>query len=216
MSWCGGVQVRVPWCVLTGMQVTLEKPSGADGRRALIAPPEVLSGQSTPPHLPEDFEVFYRREYPRVVALAYALTGRRSTAEDLAQDAFLATHQRWAKVAAYEHPEAYVRRVVANAAISSRRRLAAEGRAMRRLAVRSRTSVEDLEPPDAKFWREVRKLAPRQAQALALYYLEERTADEIGRILGCSPATVSTHLHRGRATLEKVFNEEVRRHGNSS
>lgn len=167
-------------------------------------------------HMPEDFDSFFRREYPRVVALAYALSGRPSAAEDLAQDAFFATHQRWARVGAYDHPEAYVRRLVANAAISGRRRLAVEARALRRLAVRSRAEVEELAPPDAEFWRAVRRLAPRQAQSIALYYLEERSAEEIGAILGCSAATVAVHLHRARATLEKVLTEEVRRRGNQS
>lgn len=40
--------------------------------------------------LPEPFEDFYRREYRSVVALACSLSGNRGTAEDLAQEAFLA------------------------------------------------------------------------------------------------------------------------------
>jgi RNA polymerase sigma-70 factor, ECF subfamily len=157
----------------------------------------------------ESFETFYRREYPRVVALAYALSGGRAVAEDLAQDAFLATHQRWRRVGAYEHPGAYVRRVVANASVSAGRRRAAERRALGRLAGRARSPVDDLEPPDAEFWRAVRSLSPRQAQAIALYYLEDRTTEEIGAVLGCAPATVSVHLHRGRAALVQLLNLEA-------
>ncbi len=33
---------------------------------------------------PETFEAFYRREFRRVVAIAYALSGSRAGAEDLA------------------------------------------------------------------------------------------------------------------------------------
>lgn len=172
------------------------------------------------PSATEDFEAFYRREYHRVVALAYALSGRWSISEDLAQDAFFAAHQHWKKVGAYEHPDAYVRRVVANAAISAGRRWAAEGRALRRLAVRSRGSVDELQPHDTAFWEAVRRLAPHQAQAIALFYLEDRTAEEIGVVLGCSAATVSVHLHRGRASLEKMLSKnkekEVGPNGRSS
>lgn len=190
--------------MLTSVQATVgSRPSVSAG---VTQPGPEGSAPSRPP---EDFEVFYRREYARVVALAYALSGRRSTAEDLAQDAFFAAHQHWARARAYDRPDAYVRRVVANAAISAARRWAAEGRALRRLAVRSRSSVEEISPPDAEFWRQVRRLAPRQAQVVALYYLEERTADEIALILGCSAATVSVHLHRGRAALAKVLSKEV-------
>jgi RNA polymerase sigma factor (sigma-70 family) len=147
------------------------------------------------------FEVFYRREYPAVVALAYALCGRRDLAEDVAQEALLITHRRWSEVRDYEQPGAFVRRVAVNMSYSQRRRLAAEGRAVARLAVRARTSEVTDEPPDAEFWGAVRSLPARQAQTLALHYLEDRPAEEIGAILGCSPATVRVHLHRGRHAL---------------
>ena len=200
--------------MLTNVQVTTDRPVEPSAPSAGPTPARTLPADGAQ-HPADDFDVFYRREYPRVVALAYALSGRRSAAEDLAQDAFLAAHQRWAQVREYDHPEAFVRRVLVNATISAGRRWAAEGRALRRLALRSRTSVEDLEPPDARFWEAVRRLPARQAQAIALYYLEERPADQIGAILGCSPATVAVHLHRGRAMLEKVLSKEVSGHGRS-
>ena len=52
----------------------------------------------------EDFEIFYRREYVGVVALAYALSGNRHAAEDLAQDGFLAAHRRWDEISRYDQP----------------------------------------------------------------------------------------------------------------
>jgi pimeloyl-ACP methyl ester carboxylesterase len=36
----------------------------------------------------ESFDMFFRREYPRLVTLAYALSGSRELAEDAAQQAF--------------------------------------------------------------------------------------------------------------------------------
>jgi RNA polymerase sigma-70 factor, ECF subfamily len=160
----------------------------------------------------EAFETFYHREYRAVVALAYALTGRTLTAEDLAQDAMLATHQRWATVSRYESPGGYVRHVVANMAVSYRRRLVVEGRAIARLRARARPSVDSLDPPDAEFWRAVRSLPRRQAQTVALYYLEDRSTEEIASILRCSNATVRVHLHRGRTALAgRLGIEEVDR-----
>jgi RNA polymerase sigma-70 factor, ECF subfamily len=149
------------------------------------------------------FDYFYRSEYPAVVALAFALCGRPTMAEDMAQEAFIVTHQRWAVVAGYDNPGAYVRRVAANLAVSQRRRLAAETRAKARLAVRAWTGAPDIEVPDPGFWRAVRSLPPRQAQVLALHYLEDKPAEEIGVILGCSASTVRVHMHRGRQALEQ-------------
>ena len=46
-----------------------------------------------------DFESFYRSEYRSVVGLACALSGSRIAAEDITQDAFLAAHKEWGRVA---------------------------------------------------------------------------------------------------------------------
>jgi RNA polymerase sigma-70 factor (ECF subfamily) len=157
-----------------------------------------------------EFEVFYRREYAPVVALAFALCGRGGAAEDLAQEAFLRTYQHWSTVGHYDRPDAFVRRVVANMAVSVSRRRAAEGRALVGLAVRARSSVEELEPVDAAFWQQVRSLPGRQAQCVALFYLEDRSAEEIAEILHCSVSTVRVHLHRARMTLEERLRDGSR------
>jgi DNA-directed RNA polymerase specialized sigma24 family protein len=81
------------------------------------------------------FEDFYVREYPAVVGLAYALSGSRWGAEDLAQEAFLAAHRQWDRIGSYDQPGAWVRRVVANLSVSSFRRRAAEAKALARFAL---------------------------------------------------------------------------------
>ena len=79
-----------------------------------VAAPEVppLGGtedQALEP--PGGFEHFYLREYRGVVELAYALSGNRAGAEDIAQEAFLRAHRDWQRVGHYQHPGAWVRRV---------------------------------------------------------------------------------------------------------
>ena len=155
------------------------------------------------------FEDFYRREFRPVVALAYALTGSRVGAEDLAQEAFLAAHQRWDRIGEYDKPEAWVRRVLSNMAVSAFRRRAAETRALARLALQRREALPALEPSDAEFWGAVRSLPPRQAQAVALFYLEDRPIAQIADILDCSPSTAKVHLFRGRQSLAAALSMEA-------
>jgi RNA polymerase sigma factor (sigma-70 family) len=50
-------------------------------------------------------------------------------------------------------------------------------------------------------WRAVRSLPKRQAQCVALRYLDDRTTAEIAEVLGCAEATVRVHLHRAHAAL---------------
>ena len=77
----------------------------------------------------ETFEAFYRREYPRIAALARVLTGPVG-AEDHAQEAMLVAYRRWREVSQMTDPAMWVRRVCVNKATSQLRRRAAEARAI--------------------------------------------------------------------------------------
>ena len=57
-----------------------------------------------------------------MVNIAYAVSGSRMAAEDLAQEAMLVAYRRWDEVASLERPGAWVRRVVLNRAASLFRR----------------------------------------------------------------------------------------------
>lgn len=149
----------------------------------------------------EGFEAFYTREYHAVVGLAYALSGNRSIAEDLAQEAFFAAHRNWGRIAGYEQPGAWVRRVVANLSVSAFRRRVVEAKALVRLG--EREPLVELQADDLEFWRAVRSLPRRQAQVVALHYLEDRPIAEIATVLEMAPGTVKKHLFDGRRALAR-------------
>lgn len=151
--------------------------------------------------LPERFDTFYQREFRAVVGLAYALSGSRWAAEDLAQEAFIAAHEKWDRIGQYESPGAWVRRVVANMAVSLYRKRASEARALARMTMHRQEALPALDPEDGEFWAAVRALPKRQAQAIALHYLEDRPIAEVADILDCSPSTAKVHLHKGRKRL---------------
>jgi RNA polymerase sigma factor (sigma-70 family) len=176
---------------------------------------EVISddrvGSARSPHLSDpraqSFEVFYRREMPRLVALARALSGS-SAADDLAQEAMLAAYRRWSEVAAYDNPEAWVRRVCVNHATSLLRRRGAEARAVLRLAAQPSPDAE-LDEPHEAFWAEVRRLPRRQAQAAALRYVYDLSVAEIAATMACSEGSVKVHLTRARAVLADRLGKEA-------
>jgi RNA polymerase sigma-70 factor (ECF subfamily) len=155
------------------------------------------------------FEDFYSEEYAAVVGLAYALSGSRSGAEDLAQEAFLAAHRNWQQIGRYDQPGAWVRRVVANLSVSAVRRRVSEAKALARVAAfGERKVVPDFAAGDPEFWAAVRALPRRQAQVVALFYLEDRAIAEVATILDMSPGTVKRHLHNGRRMLARRLQEE--------
>jgi RNA polymerase sigma factor (sigma-70 family) len=163
---------------------------------------------------PRRFEDVYLREFPRVFALAYALSGSRWAAEDIAQDAFVVAHRQWGRIGGYDDPGAWVRRVAANLAVSAVRRRLAEARALVRLAGRWEPSYAALPGEDADFWRAVRRLPRRQAQAVVLVALGDLSTAEVAATLGCSQRTAQVHLQKARASLMQRLGlpaEEVRR-----
>jgi RNA polymerase sigma-70 factor (ECF subfamily) len=154
----------------------------------------------------ESFDAFFSAEYRRVVGLALVLCGRQSVAEECAQDAFVAAFRHWHRIANYDDAGAWVRRVAANLATSTLRRRAREARAVARLALR-RELTNTVVGFDHEFWAIVRDLPRRQAQCVALRYLEDRSIAEIAAVLGIAPATVRVHLHDARATLAARLHE---------
>jgi RNA polymerase sigma factor (sigma-70 family) len=167
----------------------------------LTAP--VGDGGSRVVRLPGSFEHFYLEEYPRVVDLSYALSGSRGGAEDIAQEAFLRAYRDWDRVRSYEHQAAWVRRVAANLATSGLRRKVVEARALVRLTARREPALDPLPASNAEFWRVVRALPQRQAQAVALYYLEDLSIAQTAVVLDCAEGTVKAHLAKARRTLAR-------------
>lgn len=158
----------------------------------------------------EDFDEFYAREYPSIVTLTYALSGSRWAAEDLAQEAFIAAHQRWEQVGGYERPGAWVRHVAANLAASAFRRRISEAKALARAAAGQTPSVSEMSEDGADFWSAVRSLPRRQAQVVALHYLEDLSVTEVASILGTAEGTVKKQLHDGRKALAHRLEIEER------
>jgi RNA polymerase sigma-70 factor (sigma-E family) len=150
-----------------------------------------------------DFDAFYTREYPSLVRLAYVLTGSRAVAEELVQETMLRAFRHWGRIADYERPGAWARRVLVNLATSRGRRLTAEARAMSRL--RARPPEPALAAETVELWAAVRRLPARQAQVTALAYLEDRPIAEIAQMLGIAEGTVKAVLHRARGNLARAL-----------
>jgi len=175
---------------------------GTDSATPTTAPLRVVSEQRV-----ETFDEYYRRDYRKLVGLAYVLCGSQSTAEDLTHEALIEAHRRWAKISVYDDPGGWVRRVMVNKNTSRFRKLRSETRALGRLGNRR---VETIAPSEAsdEVWTAVRSLPARQAQTIALFYWEDRPLADIAEILGCGTETVKTHLARARRSLAEKLGAE--------
>ena len=71
---------------------------------------------------PDGLREFVTDVSPALLRSAYLLTGDLASAEDLVQGALVKTWRHWAKVQAAGQPEAYVRRILVNEYLGSKRR----------------------------------------------------------------------------------------------
>ena len=162
---------------------------------------------TTPPLLAvPSYEALFIDEYPKMVALAAAVSGSRVFAEDLAQEAMHRLDRNWAKVQGFQSPGGWVRRVTINLALSHRKRLANEAKARLRLAI-TPTTLPPIAAEHEPVWQAVAALPRNQRAAVALHYLEDRSIEEIADILDISPSTARVHLHRGRQKLRDQLPE---------
>jgi RNA polymerase sigma-70 factor (ECF subfamily) len=147
-----------------------------------------------------EFDDFYRQHWSALVRLAWTLTGRRALAEEIAQDAMLSAHRQWSRVRLYDRPDLWVRRATVNRCTSAFRRASREARLLLRLGSRLRDGDPPTEPLP-EIWRDVARLPRRQAQVIALRYLEDRSVSDIAAALKLGDETVRTHLRRAHVTL---------------
>lgn len=158
--------------------------------------------------IPGSFDDFYRREFPRMVRLAYGRSGSRLAAEDLAQEAMVAAHRQWDVVGLLDRPGAWARRTVLNRSASWFHRRGAKLRAIARLAPVQGTPPARLDAETEHVWQEVRRLPPRQAEAIALFYLDDMAVAEVALVMSCSENTVKAHLHQARQKLAATLDHE--------
>ena len=72
--------------------------------------------------LDEDFADFVAARWSSLYRLAYLLAASPTGAEDLLQTTLEKAYVSWHRIGGMEYPEAYVRRMLANTLVSSRRR----------------------------------------------------------------------------------------------
>jgi RNA polymerase sigma-70 factor (ECF subfamily) len=160
--------------------------------------------------LPADdqFEHFYQANYRRIVAVVAAVLGDTAEAEDVAQEAFARALARWPRIAGYDLPDAWVRRVALRLAVDSGRRLGRIRRLTARLSSASTSeAAAETDPmgplPSTELTAALLRVPLRQREVLVLHYLADLPVEVIARERGLPAGTVKTRLSAGRRRLER-------------
>ncbi|MFG2356934.1 SigE family RNA polymerase sigma factor [Streptomyces sp. NPDC048521] len=149
------------------------------------------------------FEAFVAARGPRLLRVAWLLTGDAHLAEDLLQTVLARVWPKRRRIAD-ENPEAYVRKALINTHASWwQRRWRGEiphehERIPERAGAEDPFTAVDLE------WTlslVVRRLPPRQRAVVVLRYFEELSVQETARVMGCRPGTVKSQAAKALTTL---------------
>lgn len=161
------------------------------------------------------FSEFVAARSAALFRLAYLLTGERTTAEDLLQEALTRTVVHWRTASRYDSPEAYVRRTMYHRAVSGWRRR----RRIHEEPVADPTSGIRPEQPgtapgdEAGAVRRIlladalARLTSRQRAVLVLRFYEDLGAQETAELLGCSVGTVKSQTHHALKRLRELAPE---------
>jgi len=149
------------------------------------------------------FESFFEIEHERLFGALLVVTGNRSDAEELMQEAFTRLWARWDLVQSLANPTGYLYRTGMNLLRMRRRR----ARALVRRTLPGRAGRDAFEEVEvrADVRRALAGLAERQRAALVLTELLRFPADEAARILGVRPSTVRSLATQARAALRKAL-----------
>jgi RNA polymerase sigma-70 factor, ECF subfamily len=177
--------------------------------RPRVSPPARRSESSEPPAAaPGSFEALYQEHAGRVYAICLRMTADPAEAEAAAQDVFV---QAWRKLGQLRSPGsalAWLRRIAVSAVCRERRS-----------AARRRARVEVVAEPERvergfagpvpeermELERAIAALPPGARDVLVLHDIEGYRHGEIAALLGISPGTSKSQLHRARMLLREAL-----------
>jgi RNA polymerase sigma-70 factor (sigma-E family) len=153
----------------------------------------------------EDFAEFVAARWSSLYRLAYLLAASPTGAEDLLQTTLEKAYMNWSRIGRMEYAEAYVRRMLANTMVSSRRRAWMGERPTDELPEEIGDSAENPILDRNLFWPLVCALPARQRAVIVLRYYEDLTEAQIADVLGCAPGTVKSQSSAGIGALRRAL-----------
>ena len=164
--------------------------------------------------MPPTFQDFIVERLAPLLRYATAMTCDPHLAQDVVQEVLIRVQRDWDRIGGLDRPEAYLRKMVLNEYLSFRRRRANRDLAMSHpLLIELGSAVEDhatsLVERDAMRIR-IARLSRRQRAAIVLRYYENLADQDIAEAMGCSAATVRSHISHALAALRTQETTEVR------
>jgi RNA polymerase sigma-70 factor (sigma-E family) len=150
------------------------------------------------------FEEYAAARQARLIRLAYLMVRDHHLAQDLAQEALARVYDKWWRISADGYPDAYVRKVMLNQLLAWRRRRSWSERPVAQVGDRIVADESASTDDRAEMAVLLGSLPMRQRAVVVLRFYEDLDDAAIADVLGCSAATVATHMKRALAHLRSA------------
>ncbi|MEW6209574.1 MAG: sigma-70 family RNA polymerase sigma factor [Acidobacteriota bacterium] len=157
----------------------------------------------------DSFARIYRRYYSRAFRLAYAMTGQKEAAEDLAQEMFIRAWQKINQFRGESSFSTWFYRLAVNCSINyrkrDRRQTFEDGEKIESLPQAEATGQMEAKILRRQIQTEVRRavlsLKPELRVIVVLKDIEGLNYQEIAERVNCSEGTIASRLNRARKLL---------------
>jgi len=158
----------------------------------------------------DELVALYQR---RAMQVAIRMLGDAEEAAEAVQNGFVKAYLSISRLREPKRFETWFIRIIANTAISQRR--AARGRA-EKIKISGDCESKKVFTPEQKeagkelkeeIQRAMLKLSKKQAQAIALFGIEDLPRDEVAEMMGCSAEAVRWHVFKARQKLKVLLKE---------
>ena len=166
----------------------------------------------------EEFERIVREYQDKIFRLALSMLGDRAAAEDTAQDVLVRVWKGLPVFRAESSLSTWIYSITRNTCLTALgrggpRTVSLEDPASRREAER-RSGAGWSTAPSHDVGELLERLPSKYRQVVVLFYMQEKSYDEVARMLGLPMGTVKTYLFRARKILaEELSRERVRKGG---
>jgi RNA polymerase sigma-70 factor, ECF subfamily len=153
------------------------------------------------------FDIIVRHFSDKVMRLCYSILGNRALAEEITQDVLVRIWRALPSFRGEASIATWIYTIARNTSLTAAKRVrAATSVSLEEPLVRTQVEQRAFSPTVTSDLPKLLSALPENhRRVMMLFYMEEKSYEEVARLLDLPIGTVRTYLHRGRKTLAALM-----------